>query len=247
LSSSDLIKDLLDIPTRLTGKEASELFGQGKLLKNSIIECGGAGFCLYLANEEIETLPENLTINGTLELKCPKLKELPPRLSVSEDLIIDFCPNIKTIPDDIYIGGQLHSIFQTVNNLPAGKSRHKFTIADGKAVCNSDAFLNADHRLFNLIDMPIEVRCGSDPNYDPDTLYLIFPAHLPLKHLTYIRARAVIISIPYSLTEEDLNEHLSHLNRLRVDGDLVIISNQIKKLPQDCLVEVTGKIKYRAS
>lgn len=64
------------------------------------------GYLILLANEIIKKLPNNLTINGDLNLYGSIIEKIPKKLKVYGDLNLFGC-EISLLPDDLYVNGDL--------------------------------------------------------------------------------------------------------------------------------------------
>ena len=73
---------------------------------------------LKLYESNITKLPNNLVIEGNLDIsKCPNLKELPKNLTVKGDLLCEYS-EIKNLPNDISINGNIYLSFSKIKKLP---------------------------------------------------------------------------------------------------------------------------------
>lgn len=89
-----------------------EAYGRTMLLEtekwvNDYIERGNRGD-LDLQRSYIERLPDNLVVNGSMDLNCcSKLKALPKGLVVKHDMDLYGCGFIDELPADAKIGGTI--------------------------------------------------------------------------------------------------------------------------------------------
>ena len=75
-----------------------------KVLPRNLTKVGGK---LNLFYSQIEKLPENLRVNGTLDLdSCINLQELPNGLKVKNSLDLRYT-NITSLPSDLEVNGDL--------------------------------------------------------------------------------------------------------------------------------------------
>ena len=74
---------------------------------------------LDLSELKIETLPENLYIEGNLILNYSEIKSLQKGLKVDYDLSLQFT-EIKSLPEGLEIGGDLDLRFSSITSLPKG-------------------------------------------------------------------------------------------------------------------------------
>jgi hypothetical protein len=75
---------------------------------------------LELGYEKIKKLPNDLYVDGSLDLdRCKRLTKLPDNLYVGANLsLID--TNIKELPDNLYVGGNLILEYSKIASLPEG-------------------------------------------------------------------------------------------------------------------------------
>lgn len=63
---------------------------------------------IFLQNSPVSSLPENLVVDGRLELNsCQNLKDLPKGLCVKGALILRNCKNLVKLPEGLTVGGSL--------------------------------------------------------------------------------------------------------------------------------------------
>lgn len=63
---------------------------------------------IVLQNSLASSLPENLEVDGRLELNsCDNLKDLPKGLRVNGSLILRNCRNLVKLPEGLTVGGSL--------------------------------------------------------------------------------------------------------------------------------------------
>lgn len=211
-TSSETLRDLLDIPVTLSPAEAREL-----------------------ANKN--ALPKNAVVTGNLDLRFSHLEKLPPNLCVKGNIDINYS-KITSLPKDLIIEGQVFCLFDDIeHSLPRSKIRNCFVREGNTAVCTSTAFetLFNEMGITGLPDMPIHVKCGNDPDYDPTTIDLnLTKAELP-DNLT-ITGRVFFTS---------KNEKIKIPNNLKIDGSLTIWGPTLESLPSDITVTkyITAKHK----
>jgi hypothetical protein len=76
-----------------------------KFLPRNLTKVGGDLILMY---SQIEKLPDNLTVNGRLDLdSCKNLQSLPNELKVERDLEIQYT-NLTSLPSDLQVGGNLY-------------------------------------------------------------------------------------------------------------------------------------------
>jgi hypothetical protein len=64
-----------------------------------------------------DSLPDNLTIGGSLDLRQTKIKQLPAGLKVYGNLCLNHLP-ITSLPADLYVGGNLECFKTSIKNIP---------------------------------------------------------------------------------------------------------------------------------
>jgi hypothetical protein len=72
----------------------------------------------WLNNEPIEQ--DDLIVMGSLDLSRSKIESLPKGLDVRGDLILNFCPNLETLPEYLKVGKSLNLMKTNVSSLPRG-------------------------------------------------------------------------------------------------------------------------------
>lgn len=74
---------------------------------------------LNLADRYVTMLPDNLTVNGSLDLRyCSYLERLPENLNIKGNLYIDSCDLEEKIPVSIQVNGQISVV--SGNDIPEG-------------------------------------------------------------------------------------------------------------------------------
>jgi hypothetical protein len=64
---------------------------------------------LYLNESKVKKLPNDLYVDGNLELyKANQLKELPSKLYVEGDLLLTDCKQLRGLSKYLYVGGDLY-------------------------------------------------------------------------------------------------------------------------------------------
>ena len=74
---------------------------------------------LYLAYTSIESLPEGMTVGGSLWLRGSKIKSLPEGLKVRGHLDLGNTP-IEVLPEGLTVGGDLYLRGSNIETLPDG-------------------------------------------------------------------------------------------------------------------------------
>ena len=72
---------------------------------------------LNLTNRKIAKLPDNLTVRGDLYLTRASITKLPDNLAVGRDLFVSRT-KITELPDNLKVGGNLHASYTKINSLP---------------------------------------------------------------------------------------------------------------------------------
>lgn len=72
-----------------------------------------------IPDASIDLLPNNLEVKGTLNLSFNDLEVIPKGLKVGGDLLLTGCPLITFIPEDLKVGGNLYLQNSSVTKLPS--------------------------------------------------------------------------------------------------------------------------------
>jgi hypothetical protein len=91
------LRGLLDIPLKLSPKEAFDLIIAGKLDAVKNVYVTGS---LKLFKAEVKNLPENMHVAGDLDISLTDIKELPKGLRVDGTLYMRGC-RINNLPEDL--------------------------------------------------------------------------------------------------------------------------------------------------
>ena len=83
-NSGEKLREMFDIPIFLTSKEARRLALLGKLRPNTVVKGN-----LYLGYTKCTVLPDNLTVEGNLDLSGTTVK-LPQNLNVKRILYVNY-------------------------------------------------------------------------------------------------------------------------------------------------------------
>jgi hypothetical protein len=75
---------------------------------------------LELSGELITRLPKILEVTEQLDLSFSTITELPEKLTVGDDLILYSCMYLKSLPNSLYVGGDLHLQKTTISKFPLG-------------------------------------------------------------------------------------------------------------------------------
>jgi hypothetical protein len=75
---------------------------------------------LELYGELITKLPKNLEVTEQLDLSYSTVTELPEKLIVGDDLLLYDCKDLKSLPDNLYVGGALHMQRTGIKEFPIG-------------------------------------------------------------------------------------------------------------------------------
>ena len=92
-----LLHDIESIPEKYFHKGALELYG-----------------------ELITKLPKILEVTELLDLSYSTVTELPEKLIVGDDLLLYDCKDLKSLPDNLYVGGALHMQRTGIKEFPIG-------------------------------------------------------------------------------------------------------------------------------
>ena len=75
---------------------------------------------LELHGELITKLPKILEITDYLDLSYSTITELPEKLIVGDNLYLYDCKDLKYLPDNLYVGGDLHLQRSGIKEFPQG-------------------------------------------------------------------------------------------------------------------------------
>jgi hypothetical protein len=65
-------------------------------------------------------LPKNLEVTEQLDLSFSTITELPEKLIVGDDLLLYDCRDLKSLPDNLYVGGALSIQRTGIKEFPIG-------------------------------------------------------------------------------------------------------------------------------
>jgi hypothetical protein len=75
---------------------------------------------LELHGELITKLPKILEVTELLDLSFSTVTELPEKLIVGDNLLLYSCRDLKYLPDNLYVGGELHLQRSGIKEFPQG-------------------------------------------------------------------------------------------------------------------------------
>lgn len=75
---------------------------------------------LELPGELITRLPKILEVTEQLDLSFSTITELPEKLIVGDNLYLYDCRDLKSLPDNLYVGGDLHMQRTGIKEFPIG-------------------------------------------------------------------------------------------------------------------------------
>jgi len=75
---------------------------------------------LELHGEVITKLPKILEVTGLLDLSFSTVTELPKKLIVGDNLLLYSCRDLTSLPDNLYVGGDLHMQRTGIKEFPIG-------------------------------------------------------------------------------------------------------------------------------
>jgi len=75
---------------------------------------------LELHGELITKLPKILEVTELLDLSFSTVTELPKKLIVGDNLLLYSCRDLKSLPDNLYVGGDLHMQRTGIKEFPIG-------------------------------------------------------------------------------------------------------------------------------
>ena len=122
---------------------------------------------LILMYSQIEKLPDNFTVNGTLDLqRCKNLQSLPNGLKVTYDLDLRRT-NITSLPSDLEVGRDLILMHSQIEKLPDNLTVNGNLDLDGcknlQSLPNGLKVKNNLHlRDTNITSLPSDLEVGGD-------------------------------------------------------------------------------------
>jgi hypothetical protein len=75
---------------------------------------------LELHSELITKMPKILEVTELLDLSFSTITELPEKLIVGDNLLLYGCRDLKSLPDNLYVGGHLHMQRTGIKEFPIG-------------------------------------------------------------------------------------------------------------------------------
>lgn len=137
---------------------------------------------LDLHNSKLTSLPNNLTVNGLLDIRSTKISSLPKNLSVSDDLYIQRT-DITTLPADLVVGGNLDLASTNVTSLPHNLTIGGYLDAGNGLIDSLPNNLSVGGRLYlkdsNITSLPNNLSVGGSL-YLTDTNITALPDNLSI-------------------------------------------------------------------
>lgn len=127
----DVFKPVLDEYAKNkweSGHAASTLFGKLRIIKGEL-KPGETISGSDLSNSSLKELPEDLTVQGDLNVSGTKMTKLPNRLTVQGSLIIANT-KIKELPPGLNVKGNLNLSGTKISSLPDGMTIGSLDISD---------------------------------------------------------------------------------------------------------------------
>ena len=182
-------------------------------------------FVWKLLNNETFT-DDELNIKGNLDLFEENITYIPEGLKVEDNLNLSSCKHLKSLPDNLYVGGELNLEDTNIKQLPKG------------------LYVGGDFRLVGLeiksLPKDLNVDGGLDLGYCTDLTSL--PKNLKVGgYLSLYNTK--ITSLPEGLEVGwDLYLDYTMINTLpkglQVDGDLSITNNPLAKLSDEAILSM---------
>jgi hypothetical protein len=182
-------------------------------------------FVWKLMNNETFT-DDELNIKGDLDLFEENITYIPEGLKVEDNLNLSSCKHLKSLPDNLYVGGELNLEGTNIKQIPKG------------------LYVGGDFRLVALkiksLPKDLNVDGGLDLGYCTDLTSL--PNNLEVGgYLSLYNTK--ITSLPEGLQVGE-NLYLDHTmintlpKGLQVDGDLSITNNPLAKLSDETILSM---------
>lgn len=127
----DVIKPVLDEYASKkwdTGYAATSLFGKLRIIRGEL-QSGETIQGTDLTGSSIKMLPDNLTVNGDLNISKTKMEALPNNLTVNGNLVISNT-SIKELPPGLKVKGSLNLSGTKISSLPQGLKIGSLDISD---------------------------------------------------------------------------------------------------------------------
>lgn len=87
---------------------------------------------LCLQQSDIQAIPGDISILGDLNLTSTKIEQLPEGLRIGKDLNVSQCFNLKSLPENLEVGGSLDAFHTLIRRLPIS-----FKVADSISLIGS--------------------------------------------------------------------------------------------------------------
>jgi hypothetical protein len=202
-----------------------------------------------ILSEYTDTLPENLTVKGSLSLKGTRINELPIGLKVLGNLDLSELP-ITSLPEDLYVGGNLKCYKTKLKGFPR-------TVFVGMGLDISHTDIKVFPSQFKVINGDLSID-KTRIKYLPDNLKVCgtfwasdsslveLPENLHVSNYLQLEG-SVISEWPKGLVADECIDMarcpLETLpDGLHVNGQLDIGGTNIKQLPKDLIVNRTLRI-----
>ena len=182
-------------------------------------------FVWKLMNNETFT-DDELNIKGDLDLFEENITYIPEGLKVEGDLNLESCKRLKSLPDNLYVGGKLNLEGTNIKQIPKG-------------LYVGDDFILVGLEIKSL-PKDLNVQGGLDLGYCTDLTSL--PNNLKVGgYLSLYNTK--ITSLPEGLEVGwDLYLDYTMINTLpkglQVDGDLSITNNPLAKLSDETILSM---------
>jgi hypothetical protein len=177
---------------------------------------------------------DELNIKGDLDLFEENITYIPEGLKVEDNLNLESCKRLKSLPDNLYVGGELNLEGTNIKQIPKG------------------LYVGGDFRLVALkiksLPKDLKVDGGLDLGYCTDLTSL--PNNLKVGgYLSLYNTK--ITSLPEGLEVGwDLYLDYTMINTLpkglQVDGDLSITNNPLAKLSDEAILSMIEPDGYIA-
>jgi len=96
----------------------------------------------YSRRTSLKKLPDNLTVNGYLNLNgCTSLKSLPDNLTVNGYFLLSGCISLKGLPENLTVNGHLNLDGCTLYPLPKTLKVTGKILGNYKIISNTEQFM----------------------------------------------------------------------------------------------------------
>jgi hypothetical protein len=191
-----------------------------EILKESLLEAHKGG--LYLGYSKTKSLPDNLEVEGDLDLENTPITSLPNNLSVQGYLNIKGCKNITSLPDSLKVGKDLNLGGTSISLLPDNLKVNGYLNLESTPIRKLPNNLEVRGGL-NLIatgitSLPDSLKVGGELYLTDTPLGKKYTEEEILKMFPYVKSVTIM--------SEVVNEGMDH--------EVSMAQNSLKSIMQSC-------------